>query len=74
MDSGSCNLLFFLFFLLLGGFVVLCQHAIIELNDAKIKKGDGLVPHGRTLQKLLTSPDRFASSMRAAHTLSLIHI
>ena len=66
MDPGS--LLYFLLFLFLGGFVVLCQNAIIELSDAKVKKGDDSAPHAQTLQKLLESPDRFASVMRAAYT------
>lgn len=68
MDPGSYSLLFFLFFLLLGGFVVLCQNAIIELNDAKIKKNEGATARAHTLQKLLASPDRFAAGMRAAYT------
>ena len=66
MDPGS--LLYFLLFLLLGGFVVLCQNAIIELSDAKVKKGDDNSPHAQTLQRLLESPDRFASVMRVAYT------
>ena len=66
MDPGS--LLYFLLFLFLGGFVVLCQNSIIELSDAKLKKTDDPGSGARSLHKLLESPDRFASVMRTAYT------
>lgn len=66
MDPGS--LLYFILFLLLGGFVVLCQNAIIELSDTKAKKADPDDRNAKILAKLLQSPDRFASVMRVAYT------
>ena len=38
MDSDTGSLLLFLLFLLLGALVVLCQNAVVEVPDQKLRK------------------------------------
>jgi len=68
--SDGTNLLLFLFFLALGGFVVLCQNSLVELSDQKLKRPAG-EPGADPLERaarLLERPGRFSSAMRGAYT------
>lgn len=69
-DNGTFFLLF-LFFLALGGFVVLCQNCLVELRDQKLKWASGepdADPALRRAARLLERPGRFVSATRAAYT------
>ena len=68
MDSDTGSLLLFLLFLLLGALVVLCQNAVVEVPDQKLRKRIETDPRAARLAWLLTSPNRFNSAMRGAYT------
>ena len=69
-EPGAGPLLF-LASLALGGFVVLCQNSLVELNDQKLKKAagePGASPALERAARLLEQPGRFSSAMRGAYT------
>ncbi len=71
-DPGpGTDLLFFLLFLGLGAFVVLCQNSLVELKDAKLRQRSAADPDDPALNRiarLLERPGRFASACRGAYT------
>ena len=68
MDSDTGSLLLFFVFLLLGALVVLCQNAVVEMPDAKLRRRIDTDPRARRLAWLLTSPNGFHSAMRGGYT------
>lgn len=70
VDSGAA-FLFFLLFLALGGFVVLCQNSLVEMHDQKLKRAAEADPADTALGRavrLLERPVRFSNAMRGAYT------
>lgn len=68
MEPDIGDLLFSLGALLLGGLVVFCQNAIVDIPDNFLKHADDDTPHLETVEKLLKSPRRFGASMRVGYT------
>lgn len=68
MDPDTGSLLLSVIFLLLGGVVVFCQNAIIDIPDNFFKRTDDATRNLKTLERLLHSPRRFSSAMRVGYT------
>ncbi|MEG2087583.1 MAG: hemolysin family protein [Angelakisella sp.] len=68
MDPDTGSLILSLIPLLLGGLVVFCQNAIVDIPDNFLKHADPATPHLQTVEKLLKSPRRFDSAMRVGYT------
>lgn len=66
-DAGI-DLLFFLGFLTLGAFVVLCQNSLVEFSDQKLRRDAGGDAALERISRLLERPGRFSSAMRGAYT------
>lgn len=69
MDSDTGSFWLFMIFLLLGALVVLCQNAMVELPDGRLRRGSEGGRRIRQLANMLKSPSRFEAAMRSGYTL-----
>lgn len=69
MERDTGSLWFFLGFLILGALVVLCQNAVVELPDSRLRRGYEGDDRVRRLARMLKSPGRFDAAMRSGYTL-----